>query len=133
VAGEPRPKGVGSVAGADQLEGGLGDDTLDGGPGPSDYAIYSASPAGVTVVLIAGTATGGSGNDTLSGIENVDGSIYADSLTGDNAPNRLNGTGGNDFLSGLAGNDVLFNGFAGDGGDGTDICNNINYKINCEG
>jgi Ca2+-binding RTX toxin-like protein len=45
---------------------------------------------------------------TLTGFENLSGSIYADSLTGDNNGNLLAGDRGDDFLSGGKGNDVLY-------------------------
>ncbi len=124
-------------AGNDTLNGGSGDDVLYGGGGAdtlrggdgTDMANYSDSGAAVTVNLTAdGTglqsAAGGTAQgDQLYSIENVRGSVYADSLTGDGGVNRLwgglgddveHGGGGGDFLYGEAGNDTL------DGGDGED-------------
>jgi len=118
------------------LDGGLGNDRINGGPG-KDLLTYTHSPAGVTVVLIAHTATGGYGSDTLTGIEDVDGSNFADSLTGDSGPNVVFSGKGLDFLSGLGGNDFLVGDDAPasiDGGDGTDVCSvAASEKINCEG
>jgi Ca2+-binding RTX toxin-like protein len=106
--------------GDDVLEGGLGADTLNGeahviptsGPTVGDTARYVRSAAAVTVDLNLATAQGGavgsdSVGDILSGIENVTGSIYADTLTGNSADNRLFGLDGNDTLRGGAGSDVL--------------------------
>ncbi|QNN64479.1 hypothetical protein H9L12_09130 [Sphingomonas rhizophila] len=97
---------------------------LTGGEGV-DIADYSTASAGVTVNLtVAGAqTTGGAGTDTLSGIESINGSIFADALTGNEGANSLFGmegadtlhaAGGDDFLSGGAGDDLI------DGGSGTD-------------
>jgi Ca2+-binding RTX toxin-like protein len=51
----------------------------------------------------------------LISIENVYGSIYGDTLTGNAGANTLEGLAGNDTLSGEAGNDTLL------GGDGQDL------------
>jgi Ca2+-binding RTX toxin-like protein len=100
--------------GDDTLIGGAGADTLIGGDG-TDLADYSASAAGVTVDLSAGTGAGGDADgDALSEIENVTGSSFADALTGDAAANLLTGGDGDDTLTGGAGADTLA------GGAGTD-------------
>jgi Ca2+-binding RTX toxin-like protein len=73
---------------------------------------------------------------SLTGVENVRGSLFDDSLTGDSGRNVLGSPNGRDFLSGLAGNDTLLSGeppASIDGGDGTDLCNSVaDQKINCE-
>jgi Ca2+-binding RTX toxin-like protein len=111
----------------DQLRAEQGDDTLDGGDG-ADRARYDNASGGVIVDLVAGTAVqadldGDSGTDKLIGIEEVRGSDFADTLTGDDGENRLEGrgdadslvgAGGDDRLQGDGGNDTL------DGGDGRD-------------
>ena len=81
---------------------GDGNDTIDGGVGAADRVDYTDASAGVTVDLIAGTATGGSGSDTLTGIEDVEGSEFADDITGNDSAsgNFLFGNGGNDRLNG---------------------------------
>ncbi|MEN7454597.1 calcium-binding protein [Mesorhizobium sp. CCNWLW179-1] len=93
------------LGGADNLTGGLGSDTVD----------YTASTAGVIVNLETGTAAGGhASGDVLTGIENLSGSGFDDTLTGiDAGANTLNGGAGNDLLDGLGGNDTLIGG-AGD-------------------
>lgn len=112
--------------GDDILTGGSGNDFLDGGKFGSDTASYSDVTSAVTVNLVTGTATGGSGKDTLVDIENIFGSSYADTLTGDANFNQLDGGAGNDTLNGGAGGDIL-NGDAGNdnlnGGDGDDWLN----------
>gem|GEM_PF-1526433 len=125
--------------GYDNLVGGAGADTLIGGTG-DDWADYSAASGGVTVNLATGTGTGSDAEgDIYSGIEAVNGSAYADALTGDTGENwlfaqagddsllggngndRLNGGAGNDALTGGAGNDIYEFGR----GDGADVVNNI--------
>ena len=102
------------LEGNDILTGGEGNDILNGGDG-SDTASYLNSATAVTVNLDAGTATGGDGNDTLASIENIIGSQFDDSLTGDNNVNHISGDAGTDTLIGGLGNDILT------GGDGADI------------
>ena len=98
----------------DKLEGGADADTLDGGNG-IDTARYGGSTSGVTVSLVAGqVGVGGDAQgDTLVRIENLAGSVYDDTLTGDDFGNRLDGGIGNDILNGGNGRDLLFGG-AGD-------------------
>lgn len=99
--------------GDDLLEGGLGDDYLNGAAG-INTATYRFAPGGVTVTLGSpsglltgiGTATGAAGNDTLVQIQNVVGSPFADSITGDNGNNVIEGGLGDDTLNGGAGTDT---------------------------
>ncbi|MBX7249994.1 MAG: hypothetical protein K1X35_13240 [Caulobacteraceae bacterium] len=108
----------------DILEGGLGNDTLVGGAG-IDKADYRNATAGVTVNLSITTAqnTVAAGLDTISGVEDVLGSAYNDTITGDAGANSLQGRGGNDTLNGGDGNDALVGGAGADtmnGGNGLD-------------
>ena len=109
------------------IEGGLGNDTLVGGGG-IDTASYAGAAAGVSVNLgLQGGAqnTVNAGTDTLSGFENLLGSSFNDSLTGDANANTLTGGAGNDILNpgvntaGLV--DLL------DGGDGSDTASFAGY------
>ena len=110
--------------GNDAMRGGSGADTLDGGghaatdvtyssgagwwytavtvPGATpggDTVDYSASTAAVDVDLTRAKQVGGHAEgDVLRGIENVTGSRYADTLSGDK---------GNNVLAGLAGADIV--------------------------
>ncbi|WP_254203212.1 retention module-containing protein [Aeromonas sp. FDAARGOS 1418] len=110
-------------AGNDILLGGLGNDTLNGGNG-NDTASYFDSAAGVTVTVNgANQNTGGAGTDSLSNMENLVGSMFNDSLTGDGNANVLSGLAGNDILSGGGGDDLLIGGTGSDtltGGAGKD-------------
>ncbi|WP_157969676.1 beta strand repeat-containing protein, partial [Pseudomonas huaxiensis] len=110
--------------GNDLLIGGLGNDLLDGGAG-IDTASYASATSAVTVNLsLAGQQnTIGAGLDTLVSIENLIGSDYNDTLTGDAGANRLEGGLGNDTLNGGGGDDVLIGGRGDDtmtGGPGSD-------------
>jgi Ca2+-binding RTX toxin-like protein len=87
------------------LRGAGGNDTLDGGGG-EDYADYWASSGAVTVSLATNTSSGAAGNDVLTNFEDLRGSDYGDSLTGDAGNNVLRGMLGNDALDGGAGTDT---------------------------
>jgi Ca2+-binding RTX toxin-like protein len=110
--------------GADTLEGGNGNDVMNGGAG-IDLVTYGLAGSAVTVsLLVAGAQnTLGYGTDKLSGIENLIGSDFGDTLTGNGGANLLAGGNGNDTLSGGGGDDTLVGGFGTDqltGGAGSD-------------
>jgi hypothetical protein len=104
-------------AGVDYLEGGQGADQLVGGEGV-DAAVYYDSSTGVSVDLATGKGSNGdAAGDLLSGIENVTGSNFDDTLIGDANNNVLDGYGnGRDTLTGGLGADDLYAG----GGYGVD-------------
>jgi Ca2+-binding RTX toxin-like protein len=113
LVGGPGADTLLGLGGNDTIEGAGGNDILDGGAG-SDLLSYTGSPAGVDVNLATGKASGGEGNDTLGGFELVNGSAFADKLSGGGGNDWLAGLGGNDILAGGGGNDHL------DGGAGID-------------
>ena len=118
---------------ADVLDGGGGDDVLRGGAG-DDAAVYFASPRGVDVNLGTGRASG-HGADRLDGLERVDGSPFADELTGGGGDEMLNGHDGGDELSGGGGEDVVSGGDGTDSaaaGGGTDVCLGEETAAGCE-
>ncbi|MFG6455798.1 beta strand repeat-containing protein [Roseateles sp. BYS96W] len=100
--------------GDDLLEGGAGADQLIGGAG-NDMATYAGSAAGVKASLVnaAGNA-GDAAGDSFSGVENLTGSAFDDTLEGDAGVNRLAGGAGDDVLIGGAGADVLVGGAGSD-------------------
>jgi Ca2+-binding RTX toxin-like protein len=103
--------------GDDALDGGAGADKLDGGSG-RDTATYGASDQGVTVRLWAGDGRGGHAEgDRLTRVEDLSGSLFDDTLVGDDAGNHLSGGAGADALWGNSGDDTL------EGGPGADILN----------
>jgi Ca2+-binding RTX toxin-like protein len=112
-------------AGNDSLYGGAGDDYLNG-EADIDTVYYSDATSGVTVSLATTAAqnTVGAGTDTLSGIENLYGSNFADTLTGSSGDNTIWGGAGDDTILGGAGNDTLWGGAGIDtlnGGSGSDL------------
>ncbi len=102
--------------GNDYITGGDGNDVIDGqgGADTADY-FFTNQSTGITVTLLngAGLVTGGGGTDTLTGIENINGTDQADSISGDAGNNNLEGRGGTDVIFGAAGQDFIW----GDAGD----------------
>lgn len=92
-------------AGDETLDGGFGDDMLDGLGGNDTLSFKSSPAAAVTASLNTGTATG-LGNDTFSNFENLQGTNFADTLTGDATNNIIEGCNGNDTIDGLGGDDT---------------------------
>lgn len=109
--------------GNDMLIGGTGADRLDGGAG-IDTASYQEATAGVVASLFSpGGNTGEAAGDTFYFVEQLVGSNYGDTLTGDDNANGLSGLAGNDVLNGRGGNDLLVGGAGADvltGGAGVD-------------
>jgi Ca2+-binding RTX toxin-like protein len=133
--------------GNDTLLGGTGDDTLTGGDGV-DTASYSDAVAGVAVNLgLAGAQATGAGSDTLSGIENLTGSAFNDTLTGDSGANAIDGGAGNDLIDGGTGADSMIGGLGNDryivdnngdaaqesvGGGHDTVVSSVNYTLGAE-
>ena len=77
-------------------------EVVDANLGDGTDTLAITSPAGVNVNLVTGTASGFS---SITGIENIIGSAFDDTLTG---------TTGNNILTGLAGNDTMVGGLGDD-------------------
>ncbi len=117
-------------AGSDIIAGGTGADTLSGGGGSVDdidtLDYRTSSSGGVTVNLTTLAASGGDaqGDVIANDFENIFGTDFADTLTGNATYNQLYGGVGDDTLSGMGGADTL-TGDNGDdvldGGDGGDV------------
>ncbi|QJW83680.1 hypothetical protein HK414_05265 [Ramlibacter terrae] len=93
------------------FDGGLGDDTIDGGElsaTSSNRVTYFTASGAVQVDLSTNSATGAAGNDTLLNINHVQGSKYGDLLVGSDSEFT-------ETFMGRAGNDTI------DGGGGLDI------------
>eukprot|EP00439_Symbiodinium_sp_Y106_P090069 s1_g2605.t1 len=119
--------GIENVIGSaytDVFYSGVGANQIDGGGSGSDFVRYDASTTAVTVNLATGIGSGGyAAGDVLDGIEQLHGSAFDDTLTGDDNGNTLWGGSGNDILDGAGGNDSIVGGSGNDtisGGDGND-------------
>lgn len=125
----------------DRIDGGTGDDTLDGGRGNDrliggegadringgdgiDVADYSASAGDVYVNLNTGRGYGHDAQgDRLSGIEEIEGSDFNDTLMGSAQADTLRGGDGDDYINASHGDDTLIGGTGADaliGSFGTD-------------
>jgi Tol biopolymer transport system component/Ca2+-binding RTX toxin-like protein len=103
VQGSAKNDSITGDGNANTLWGGPGDDTLDGAGG-SDTVSYWGMLAAVNANLATGTATVvGFGTDTLSNFEGIQGTEFADTLTGDAGDNFLEGRDGADTLDGGGG------------------------------
>jgi Ca2+-binding RTX toxin-like protein len=97
--------------GDDTIDGFLGNDTLNGGGGSHDVLSYSLDRA--VVVNLATTTpqnTNGAGIDTVSNFEDLTGSYFNDTLSGDANANIIRGGGGTDIIKGGGGADTLIAG-----------------------
>ena len=109
--------------GNDLIFGGPGADIVYGGLG-IDTKSYADSPTGISVDLLWNQNSGGDASgDLLFGIEDIIGTDYSDTLSGDSNSNFLAGGDGDDSLFGLEGDDFFVGGPGSDyivGGPGYD-------------
>ncbi|MDB5352192.1 MAG: type secretion target repeat protein [Planctomycetota bacterium] len=117
--------------GNDELDGGIGNDTLFGGNGSDKVrgfigndTLFGSDANGGGPATDHDTLFGGEGSDTVSGGAGND-EIYGDETTstGKDGNDFLNGNGGNDTLHGGDGLDVLDGGAGDDFLDGGDDFN----------
>jgi Ca2+-binding RTX toxin-like protein len=113
----------------DLMRGDFGADRMIGGPGLGDVASFataapSSSGAGVTASLATGSASG-DGRDRISEAEDLEGSAFADVLSGDGGDNRIAGGPGDDRLVGGGGTDSAF------GGAGSNTCTGFATEVSC--
>lgn len=115
--------------------GGPGDDRFYGWDGaPGDWVTYETAAQGVTVSLAITTAQDtGDGVDILDGMENLIGSAFGDTLTGDSGANQLQGGDGDDTLSGGGGGDMLDGGLGNDWVDFGNAAGGINASLKNQG
>jgi Ca2+-binding RTX toxin-like protein len=114
------------------MDGGVGNDTMNGGPGDDLFYVDNArdrvtelSGQGTDEVRTSVTYTLASNVENASAqgatAINLTGNSGANVLTGNAAANTLNGNGGNDTLIGGLGNDVLTGGLGSDVFKFTDV------------
>lgn len=131
---------VDARGGNDLVDVGDGDDTAEGGAG-IDVIGHLDHSASVTVDLSQESATG-AGTDTVTGFEDIIGSFFDDTLTGDNQANFIEGDEGTDTMFGLQGDDTLLGDISGftfptadgdtaNGAQGTDVCD-AETETECE-
>ena len=123
LTGGPGSDSLLGGAGDDEFVGEPGDDAIDGGPG-EDFINFEDAPGPMAVDLTAGTVSG-NGSDTITGVEDILGSPYDDTIVGDSGPNMILDAGGSNAISGMAGDDTYWDMFATasdhfDGGEGED-------------
>ncbi|MGV6847951.1 MAG: M10 family metallopeptidase C-terminal domain-containing protein [Marinibacterium sp.] len=109
--------------GNDTIETGLGADRVYG-QGGIDTVTYANATQGAVIGLDGSAGTGGAAGDTLFGVENLIGSAFGDTLTGNNKANTIQAGGGNDTILLGAGADTV------DGGTGTDTVSYANATGN---
>ncbi|WP_165820258.1 calcium-binding protein [Microvirga sp. KLBC 81] len=125
-------------AGDDDIAPGAGNDTVNGGAG-YDFLTYwnyevvggnDTTPGAVIDLQLTSVVDPWGGTDQLVSIEGVEGTAYADTLTGNDRDNSLYGLEGNDHLIGLGGNDFFVSGQGVDtveGGGGFDTVSYADY------
>jgi len=120
LTGDEKNNRLVGLDGDDIIEGGEGDDIIapgegkdivNGGEGKDTVDYSSETKEAITIDLKKIIVKGGSAEgDKLISIENVVGTKFNDSLTGDNNDNMLNGYDGDDIIHGGKGSDVLVGG-----------------------
>ena len=102
------------TSGYPEFQGPPGNDSIDGGAGVDSigFGIEEVSTtAAVTIDLGAGTYSiadpAGQVNGIVLNVENVQGSAFADRITGTEGANVLHALTGNDTIHGLGGDDLL--------------------------
>ncbi|MGY4622578.1 VCBS repeat-containing protein [Bradyrhizobium sp. USDA 4486] len=125
--GQAGAANVGNFGAFNSFIGNGGNDTIIGNGNTQIH--YGTATAGVTVTFTgvgSGTADGDAsvGHDTFTGVNNVFGSNFADTIVGSGANENFSGGAGNDHISGGGGNDVITGGAGSDvidGGTGGDV------------
>ena len=113
MTGDPElvPSGTGGPKSPDVLDGGDGDDLVE----------YTSRRAPLTIDLTTGVGGRRGEGDMLIGVEGAAGGDGADTITGTEDANFLDGAGGRDTLVGLGGPDGLAGGERVDAGPGDDL------------
>ena len=156
LIGDSSVNSLSGGAGDDVLEGIGGGDSYDGGEDGEGvtsnntvsyaHAADAGGGVGVTASLLAPSSNlGDAASDSYTNIQNLVGSEFDDTLTGDANNNILTGGAGNDTLTGGAGTDTLYGGLGNDtliddgvgiaklyGGGGADIFTITSADINAD-
>jgi Ca2+-binding RTX toxin-like protein len=122
ITGSDHNDSLTGSSGNDRFHGTRGDDTIDGGDGwdwlsygwlnyqgKSDTDGFNGVNVDLSLMKAEGFGTAGKlFTDTLSGIQEIWGSEFNDTLIGDGSDNLLSGSEGSDTLTGNVGNDQFF-------------------------
>lgn len=115
----PGDDSVAGGGGDDSIFPGKGEDGIDGGPGRDTLDYSGETHLSVVVDLGAGRAVVGGEEDTIVSVSNVVGTVFPDTLIGDEGRNQLLGAGasGGDRILGAGGADKLVASSRGPGDD----------------
>jgi VCBS repeat-containing protein len=124
---DPSLNNVGVFGTYNQFEGMGGDDTITGNGNTRLY--YGSATGGVTVTFTdigTGTADGDAsvGHDVFTGVNSVQGTNFADTITGSIASETFLGGSGDDVINAGGGSDTITGGAGNDtinGGNGADM------------
>jgi Ca2+-binding RTX toxin-like protein len=108
--GDEKANVLSGAGGNDILEGMAGADKLIGGSGNNTASYEHAAVAVIASLTAPANNTGDAAGDSYTDIQNLTGSIYADSLSGDSNSNILSGGLDNDVLEGFGNSDILWGG-----------------------
>jgi Ca2+-binding RTX toxin-like protein len=125
-----------TLIGIENLIGSAFNDVFEGNSGANrfdarlgiDTVTYARSAAGITVNLASTSAQvsgGDASGDVLLSVENIIGSAFDDTLTGNSLANILTGGAGNDVLNGGTGADTLI----GETGNDTYVVDNTGDRV----
>jgi Ca2+-binding RTX toxin-like protein len=134
------------LLGADSIDGGLGLDTVAYFDGFSEQSrgpqnLFRSSGVNVTLDGIANDGAPAQGaspgeSDQVVNVENILGTSFSDTLTGNAGDNAIDGFIGDDLIQGLGGDDRLTGGGGNDavlGGDGNDAIFGVGGNDSLEG
>jgi Ca2+-binding RTX toxin-like protein len=112
-----------ALGGNDTMSGGQAGNLFDGGAGV-DLVTFADAGGGVLADLSAASQAEGGDRSSFVSVENVDGSLYNDTILGNAGANLIQGNAGHDLLQGQEGADTLRGGVGDDtlvGGAGSDV------------
>ena len=96
-----------------------------------DVVVFNTAKGPITIDLSRKSFSGGGGGGRIEGVEGIIGSLFGDTMLGDDGPNLFDGGFGADIFFGGAGDDTLV------GGDGLDLAiylgSSSKYTVTADG